>query len=84
MMKEFYEVDAYDEDCLNFNWTSGVTCSEVFKNLTPIEREIIVLIYIKNMPLIKIANIYGTSKDTVNKYHKNAVSKIKENIKNAS
>lgn len=84
IMKEFYEVDAYDEDCLNFNWTSGVTCSEVFKSLTPIEREIIVLIYIKNMPLIKIAKIYGTSKDMVRRYHKSAVTKIKENMQNAS
>lgn len=84
VMKEFFEVDAYDEDCLNFNWTSGVTCSEVFKTLSPIEREIIVLIYMKNMPLVNIAKIYGTSKDTVKKYHKNAINKIKENLQHAS
>ena len=65
-------------DSLNFNWTNGITCSELFKDLTSYEREIIILSFIKNKTDIEIGNIYGCHRATINEHKKKAVNKIKK------
>ena len=77
-LKENNKISAYDIDSLNFNWTNGVTCSELFKSLTSYEREIIILSFIKNKTDIEIGNIYGCHRATINEHKKKAVKKIKE------
>lgn len=77
-LKENNKISAYDTDSLNFNWTNGVTCSELFKSLTSYEREIIILSFIKNKTDIEIGNIYGCHRATINEHKKKAVKKIKE------
>lgn len=76
-LKEQEPISTYDLDSLNFNWTNGVTCSELFKALTPYEREIIVLSFIKNKTDIEIGVIYGCHRATINEHKKRAVLKIK-------
>ena len=76
-LKEEESISAYDIDSLNFNWTNGVTCSELFQNLTPYEREIIILSFIKNKTDIEIGLIYGCHRATINEHKKRAVNKIK-------
>lgn len=76
-LKEEEPISAYDIDSLNFNWTNGVTCSELFKTLTPYEREIIILSFIKNKTDIEIGIIYGCHRATINEHKKRAVNKIK-------
>lgn len=77
-LKENEPISVYDIDSLNFNWTNGVTCSELFKELTPYEREIIVLSFIKNKTDIEIGSIYGCHRATINEHKKRAVNKIKQ------
>ena len=77
-LKEDEPISTYDIDSLNFNWTNGVTCSELFEDLTPYEREIIVLSFIKNKTDIEIGSIYGCHRATINEHKKRAVSKIKQ------
>ena len=76
-LREQEDLSSYDLDSLNFNWTNGVTCSELFKDLTPYEREIIVLSFIKNKTDIEIGAIYGCHRATINEHKKRAVNKIK-------
>ncbi len=76
-LKEQEPISSYDIDSLNFNWTNGVTCSELFKELTPYEREIIILSFIKNKTDIEIGNIYGCHRATINEHKKRAVNKIR-------
>ena len=76
-LREQEPLSVYDVDSLNFNWTNGVTCSELFKELTPYEREIIVLSFIKNKTDIEIGVIYGCHRATINEHKKRAVNKIK-------
>lgn len=76
-LKEQEPISAYDIDSLNFNWTNGVTCSELFKDLTSYEREIIILSFIKNKTDIEIGAIYGCHRATINEHKKKAVNKIK-------
>ena len=76
-LKEKEQLSVYDMDVLNFNWTNGVTCSELFKELTPYEREIILLSYVKNKTDVEIGNIYGCHRATINVHKKRAVEKIK-------
>ena len=77
-LKEQEPLSVYDIDSLNFNWTNGVTCSELFKVLTPYEREIIILSFIKNKTDIEIGVIYGCHRATINEHKKRAVNKIRE------
>lgn len=76
-LNEVEPIDANDIDSLNFNWTNGVTCSELFKDLTPYEREIIILSFIKNKTDIEIGTIYGCHRATINEHKKRAVNKIR-------
>lgn len=76
-LREQEPISTYDLDSLNFNWTNGVTCSELFKDLTPYEREIIILSFIKNKTDIEIGSIYGCHRATINEHKKRAVNKIK-------
>lgn len=76
-LKEQEPISSYDIDSLNFNWTNGVTCSELFTNLTPYEREILILSFIKNKTDIEIGKIYGCHRATINDHKKKAVNKIK-------
>ena len=77
-LKEDKEVSAYDIEALNFNWTYGTTCSDLFKCLSSYEREIIVLSYMKNMSEEDIAKIYGCCRASINKHKRNAIKKIQE------
>lgn len=77
-LKEQTTISAYDIESLNFNWTNGATCSELFKTLTPYEREIIVLSFIKNKTDIEIGIIYGCHRATINEHKKKAINKIKQ------
>jgi len=75
-MKEPENLSAYDVNCLNFNWTSGVTCSELFECLTPYERELIVLSFIEEKTDIEIGKMYGSHRSTINEHKKRAVRKL--------
>jgi RNA polymerase sigma factor (sigma-70 family) len=72
-----YGLDEHSTDALNFNWTNGVTCSELFSSLTPMEREILVLSYIQKKTIIDIADIYNCNKSTITNYKRKAITKIK-------
>lgn len=76
-------VDPYEMESLNFNWTNGNTCSDIFKCLTSYERELIVMSFVQNKTDSEIASIYGCHRITVVKHKKIAVNKIKKyTIKN--
>jgi len=77
-LKEPELININDTDCLNFNWTNGITCGELFKTLSSYEREIIILSFIKNKTDIEIGAIYGFHRATINAHKKKAVLKIKE------
>ena len=77
-LKENEPISVYDIDSLNFNWTNGVTCSELFTELTSYEREIIILSFVKNKTDIEIGLIYGCHRATINEHKKKAVNKIRQ------
>lgn len=69
-------LDSNDDSFLNFNWCNGITCSELFAGLTPMQREILVLHYIRKQPLQLIADNIGCNKATVVVHKKKAIAKI--------
>ncbi len=79
--KEEREYSAYDPRSLNFNWTNGVTCSDLFSDLTPYERELLVLSFIKKKNDIEIGKMYNRHRATINKHKKQAVRKVQEKAK---
>lgn len=70
-------IDPYELEALNFNWTNGTTCSDAFQELSSYEREILVLSYAQNKTDTEIANIYGCHRITIIKHKKIAVQKIR-------
>lgn len=78
VFKEQEEIEYNDIESLNFNWTNGITCSEIFKDLTSLEREIIVLIYIKRMTIKRVSEIYNISRTDINRIRDSAINKLKD------
>lgn len=74
------DVDPYEMESLNFNWTNGNTCGNEFKNLTSYERELIVMSYVQHKTDAEIASIYGCHRITIVKHRKMAIEKIKTYI----
>ena len=66
----------YDDMFLDFNWTNGITCSELFADLTPMEREILVLVYMKKIPVDIVARNYKCSDSSIFNYKNKAIAKI--------
>ena len=81
-LKEDTPIDPYEMESLNFNWTNGNTCSEVFQCLTSYERELILMSFVQHKTDVEIASIYGCHRITIVKHKKIAVNKIREYIKN--
>lgn len=77
-LKETDDFDVYDDEALNFNWTNGITCSDLFKVLTPYERELMVLSFIQKKSETQISELYGCPRITINLHKRRAVQKIKE------
>ena len=84
VLKETENIDPYELDALNFNWTSGITCGEAFQQLSSYEREILVLSYAQNKTDSEIANIYGCHRITIIKHKKIAVQKIRNALMKGS
>jgi uncharacterized protein (UPF0248 family) len=78
VLNEKNEMDPYDVESLNFNWTNGTTCGELFECLTSYERELVILSFIKNKTDSEIASIYGCHRVTIVNHKKEAVRKIKK------
>lgn len=78
VLKEGVKTSPYDDDALNFNWINGSTCSELFDGLTPYERELMVLSYLKKMTDAQLGKIYGISRRTVGLHKLRTVKKIKD------
>lgn len=75
-LRENKKITAYEDEALNFNWTNGVTCSQLFKELSPYEREIIILSFMEKKTDIQIGQIYGCHRATINEHKKRAVRKV--------
>ena len=73
-------VSVYDNAFLNTNWINGVTCSSVFKVLSPFERKILVMWYIENKTDSDIAEEFGVCRGTINKRRSVAKAKLKEAV----
>jgi hypothetical protein len=74
------EIDPYEMESLNFNWTNGSTCGDAFQCLTPYEREILVLSFAQNKTDSEIASIYGCHRITIIKHKKIAIQKMKDEM----
>lgn len=67
----------YDAAMLNVNWINGITCSAIFKELTPFERRLMLLSYTEKKTDTQIAEIYGVCRATINRKKQNAIKKLK-------
>ena len=73
-------MDAFDDESLNFNWITGAACSEAFQTLSSYEREILVLYYSKNQTEETLANLFGCSRAAIGNHRRKAVKKLKKAV----
>ena len=72
------DVDLLDDDSLNFNWINGAVNNPAFKKLTSYERELLILLYVKNQTEETVAKLLGYSQQGIDLHKKKAVKKLKE------
>ena len=77
-----FELDDFlYEDALgnpDHTWVSGVNCSDLFKDLTPLERKIIIKYYLENYTDKQIAKEFSVHMNTINQRRKAATRHIAE------
>lgn len=79
---EFDEIlNCYDEVDFDDSWVLGISCSEEFLCLTPLERIILVKYYIEGMNDREIANAIGINRNIANQKRRTALEKIKKKFK---
>lgn len=75
--------DSYYEDLTgipNSSWMTGENCSDIFSNLTPLDRKILVKYYLEEWKDKQIADFFGMHINTVNQRRRSAAKKIAENL----
>lgn len=65
-----------DNGQLTSSWVAGLACSEVFMELTPLERKILEMYYIRNMSARQIAETFHIHTNTCNKRRHEAIKKL--------
>lgn len=65
-----------DTEELSNSWIYGLTCSDVFEDLSPLERLILKLYYMENMPEVKIARKLGFHRNSIWIKRKAAIEKV--------
>jgi hypothetical protein len=73
----YYEPENGVPDSL---WTTGKTCSEIFNNLTPLERKILVEYYAEELNDKQIAETLGLHINTVNQKRRQITYKLAETL----
>jgi DNA-directed RNA polymerase specialized sigma subunit len=70
---------------LNLNWINGVTATSVFKTLSPLDRQILVLYYIDGMDDSEIAKVLGYgARETINRRRNKAKVVITRYVENSN
>lgn len=75
--------DTYYEDLTgipNSDWILGQNCSDIFLNLTPLDRKILIKYYLEEWKDKQIADLFGMHINTVNQRRRSAAKKIAENL----
>lgn len=75
--------DNYYEDLTgipNSSWMHGENCSEIFANLSPLDRKILVKYYLEEWKDKQIADHFGMHINTVNQRRRSAAKKIAHNM----
>lgn len=74
------KVSIYEDDFLDVNWINGITCSNIFKELSAFERKILVMWYVNNKTDSDIAEEFGVCRGTINKRRAVAKNKLEQAV----
>ena len=69
-----------DNGQLTSSWVAGLACSEVFMELTPLERKILEMYYVRNMSARQIAETFHIHTNTCNKRRHEAIKKLADRL----
>lgn len=63
----------------DLSWISGMNCSDIFQNLEPLERKLLIKYYLEDYNDRQIAEEFGMHINTVNQKRRRAVLKLAHN-----
>ena len=75
--------EKYYEDAMglpDITWISGMSASDVFENLTPIERKMLVKYYLEDWNDRQISEEFGIHINTVNQIRRSAIEKLAQKL----
>lgn len=70
----------YEDENLNANWITGITCSPEFSVLTNYERNLLIESFVKKKTDQEIADKYGLSRATINRRKQAAKEKLAQEL----
>lgn len=70
----------YEDEFIDINWINGITCTDIFKNLTAFERKIIFMWYVERKTDTEIGKEFNVCRGTINKRRGIAKKKIEEEV----
>lgn len=73
-------ININDEIDYDDSWVLGITCSDIFLCLTPLERIILVKYYIEGLNDREISEMYGINRNIANQKRRAAIEKLKKKI----
>lgn len=81
-IEEVYEDTCYEDSIglPDFTWISGQNCSEIFKDLSVLDRKILVKYYLEDWNDRQISETYGIHKNTINQKRRYAVKLLSDNL----
>ena len=74
----------YEDEHLNTNWVTGITCSGEFSVLTNYERNLLLESYVKKRTDQEIADRYGLSRATINRRKQAAKEKLLKELQKSN
>lgn len=60
----------------DYTWINGETCSEIFSDLTPFQRKILITYYLRDCNDRQISELNGTNIGTINSKRRDAINKL--------
>lgn len=82
LVEECFEDRLYEDNMgmPDITWVNGLTCSEIFQNLTPLERKILIKYYLEDYSDRQIAELYCIHINTCNQKRRQATAKLAKKI----
>lgn len=80
-VEDIEDISIFEDTFINSSWADGITCSQVFKNLSIFERKILMMWHMEKKTDSQIAEHFGVCRGTINSKRAKAKEKLEDEFK---